>query len=74
MVPCILNHVPSKSVFATPYELWYGTKLSLDHLCPYGLAGYVHDPTHKHGKLSLWATKIVFIRYPKHSIGYVMYG
>ena len=70
----ILNRVPSKSTPATPYELWFGKKPSLDHLRPWGSAGYVHNPTHKHGKLGPRATKMVFIRYPAQSKGYVMYG
>ena len=57
----ILNRVPSKSVYATPYELWHGKKPSLEHLHPWSLAGYVHNPTHKHGKLGSRATKMVFI-------------
>jgi len=28
---------------------------------PMGLASYVHNPTHEHGKLGLRATTIVFI-------------
>jgi len=37
--------------------------------------GYcVHNPTHKHGKLGPTATKMVFIKNPAHSKGYVMYG
>jgi len=70
----ILNSVPSKSVSTTPYELWNGRKPRLDHLCPWGSIGYVHNPTHKYGKLGPRATKMVFIRYPKHSKGYVMDG
>jgi len=69
----ILNRVPSKSVPATSYELWFGKKPSLEHLCPWGSAGYVHNPTHKHEKLGPRATKMVFIRYPSQSKGYVMY-
>jgi len=69
----ILNRVPSKSVTATPYELWHASKPSLDHLQPWGSTGYVHNPTHKHRKLGPRATKMVFIRYPAHSKGYVMY-
>jgi len=46
----------------------------LEHLRPCGSAGYVHNPTHKHGKLGPRATKVVFIQYPKYSKGYVMYG
>jgi len=70
----IVNHVPSKSVSAMPYELWHGRKPFLDHLHPWGSAGYVHNPTHEHGKLGPRATKMVFMRYPEHSKGYVMFG
>ena len=44
----ILNHVPSKSVIATPYEWWRGRKSFLDHLWPWGSASYVHNQTHKY--------------------------
>ena len=37
-------------------------------------AGYAYNPTHKHRKLGPRATKMVFIRYPVQSKGYVMYG
>jgi len=69
----ILNRVPGKSVTTTSYELWHGRKPSLDHIRPWGLACYVHNPTYKHGKLGPRATKMVFIRCPTHSKGYVMY-
>jgi len=72
MTVCILNHVPIKSVSVTPYELWYRRKPSLAHLHPWGSADYVHNPTHRHGKLGLRATKILFTWYPKHSKGYIM--
>jgi len=67
----ILNHVPSKSVTATPYELRHGRNPSMDYLCPWGSA--MHNPTHKHGKLDPRATKMAFIRYPAHLKGYVIY-
>jgi len=66
--------MPSKSVPATPNELWKGRNPSLDHLSPWDSAGYVHNPTHKHGKLGPKAMKMVFIRYHEHSKGYVMFG
>ena len=69
----ILNHVPSKSIFARSYELWFGKKLSLDHLRPWGSAGYVHNLTYKYGKLGTRATKMMFRRYPAHFKGYMMY-
>jgi len=70
----ILNRVPSKSISTTPYELWHGRKPTLEHLRPWGSAGYVHNLTHKNGKLSPKATKMVFIRNSEHSKGYVMYS
>ena len=32
---------------------------------------YVHNTSHKYGKLSLRGTKYIFIRYNEHSKGYV---
>ena len=74
MTAYILNCVPNKSISATPYELWHGRKPTLEHLRPWDSASYVHNPTNKHEKLGPRATKMVFIWYPKHSKGYVMYG
>ena len=51
-----------------------GKKPSLDHLCPWQSTSYVHNPAHKYGKLSPRVTKLVFIRYPTHFKGYVIYG
>jgi len=34
----------------------------------------VYNPTYKYGKLGPRAIKMVFIRYPAQSKGYVMYG
>jgi len=30
----IFSYVPSRSVSAISYELWFGKRSSLDHLCP----------------------------------------
>uniref|UniRef100_A0A2N9FVA6 Integrase catalytic domain-containing protein n=1 Tax=Fagus sylvatica TaxID=28930 RepID=A0A2N9FVA6_FAGSY len=73
-VAYILNRVPSKSVPSTPYELWSGKKPDLSNLRPWGCAGYIHNATHKHGKLSPRANKCVFIRYSDEFKGYVMLG
>jgi hypothetical protein len=73
-VAYILNRVPSKSVPSTPYELWSSKKLDLSNLRPLGCAGYVHNATHKHGKLGPRVNKCVFIRYFDESKGYVMLG
>ena len=69
----VLNRVPSKSVPVTPYEWCFSKHSSLDHLCPWDSATYVHNPTYKHEKFVSRATKIVFIRYSKHYKGYMMY-
>uniref|UniRef100_A0A2N9FG52 Integrase catalytic domain-containing protein n=1 Tax=Fagus sylvatica TaxID=28930 RepID=A0A2N9FG52_FAGSY len=66
--------VLSKSVPSTPYELWSGKKPDLSNLRPWGCAGYVHNTTHKHGKLGPRANKCVFIRYSDESKGRVMLG
>jgi len=39
----------------------------------WGSDGYVHNPTHKHEKCGHKAIKMVFIRYPTHSKGYMTY-
>ena len=70
----ILNHVPSKSVPRTPYELWTGAKPNLENLWPCGYAVFVHNTFYKYGKLGPRASKKIFIRYLESSKGYVMYG
>ena len=70
----IPNRMASKSMPATPYELWHGRKPSLYHLCPWGSTGYVHNPTRELGKLGPRAMKMLFIRYPEYSKGYVTFG
>ena len=59
----ILNRVPSKSVSSTPYELWSQRKPNLTELHPWGCAAYVHDTSHKFGKLGPRGKKCIFIRY-----------
>ena len=70
----ILNRMPSKSVPTTLYELWIGAKPNLENLQPWGCASYVHNTSHKYGKLGPIASKKIFIRYSESSKGYVMYG
>jgi len=67
----ILNRVPSKSVPFTLYELWTGDKPNLKFLRSWGSVAYVHTTSHLNGKLGLRGKKCIFIRYSKHSKGYV---
>ena len=64
--------MPSKFVPLTPYEQWTESKPNLDHLCPYGLAGYVHTTSYRHGKLGPRTQKCIFIRYSNKSKDYVI--
>ena len=43
-------------------------------MCPWDSAAYVHNPSHKHGKLGPRGKKCIFIRYLEHSKGYVFIG
>lgn len=70
----VLNHVPSKSVTLTPYELWTGRKPSLEFMWPWGSMAYVLDSSHKYGKLGPRGKKSIFIRYSDTSKGYVFVG
>ncbi|KAF7835216.1 hypothetical protein G2W53_010075 [Senna tora] len=58
----ILNRVPSTSVASTPYELWTKRKPDLSILRPWGSAAYIHDNSHKYGKLGPRGKKCIFIR------------
>ena len=73
MTTYILTRMPINSVPATRYELRSGRKSALDHLHPWGLADYVHNPTHQYGKLGLRATKMTFIRFYEHFRECIMY-
>ena len=66
--------MPSQSVSSTPYELWHDKKPNLEHLRPWGSAGYDHNANHKYGKLGPRSRKLTFIMYPRGSKGYVMFG
>ena len=68
----ILNRVSRKSVSSTPYELWTGRKPDLNWPHPWGSAAYIHDTSHKYGKLGPRGKKFIFIRY--YSKGFVFIG
>ena len=63
----VLNRIPSKSVSSTPYELWSGRKPNLNDLYPWRYAVYVHNTSHKFGKLGPQGKKYIFIRYSTNS-------
>ena len=70
----ILNCVPSKSVSSTPYELQNGVKPNLGYFHLWGCATYIYNTSHEYGKLDPRGKKCIFIRYSKHSKGFVFIG
>ncbi|KAI5327419.1 hypothetical protein L3X38_026815 [Prunus dulcis] len=67
----LLNRVPSKSVPKTPYEMWFGRKLSLNNLKIWGCSAYVKK--HDIDKLDARLEMCRFIGYPKETLGYYFY-
>ena len=43
-------------------------------VCDHGATTYIHNPSHKYGKLGPRGRKCIFIRYNEHSKGYVFIG
>ena len=70
----ILNRVSRKLVSSTPYELWTCRKPDLNWLHPWGYASYIHDTSHKYGKLGPQGKKCIFVRYFENSKGFVFIG
>jgi len=63
-----LNRAPSKSVAATPYELWFGKKPKLSFLKVWGCNAYMKK--FHPDELKLKSEKCVFIGYLEETIGY----
>ena len=66
--------MPFKLVSSTSYEVWTGKKPNLNNLRPWGSIGYIHNTSHRYGKLGPRGKKCIFIRYYEHSKGYVLIG
>ena len=66
-----LNHVPSKSINSTPYEIWHGRKPSLSHLRIWGSYAYVKR--NESNNLKARFDKYNFVGYPKKTKGYFFY-
>ena len=70
---CILNRVPSKIVFKTPFELWHGWKSSLNHLHIWGCSVEVRIYNPHIKKLDPRTTSGYFIGYAVNSKGFRFY-
>ena len=51
-----------------------GTQTGLNSPSTMGSAAYIHNSSHKYGKLGSRGKKCIFIRYFEHSKGYVFIG
>jgi hypothetical protein len=69
----IINHVPSKSVPKTPYELWTGRKPSINYLHIWGCPTEANIFNPQLGKLDPKTISCHFIGYPDKSKGYRFY-
>lgn len=67
----LLNMVPSKAVFTTPYQIWMGRNPSLRYLRIWGCHAYVRVA--QRDKLAPRGYKFRFIGYPENSLGYQFY-
>lgn len=73
ILPLILNHVPSKAVGKTPFELWTRRKPHLGYMRVWGclVEGRAYNPHEK--KLDSRTISCYFIGYPAQSKGYCFY-
>ncbi|GJV20839.1 putative reverse transcriptase domain-containing protein [Tanacetum coccineum] len=67
----ILNMVPTKKVYKTPYELWYGKVPNLTYLKAWGCEVLVKRDTPD--KLQKITGKCIFVGYPNETMGYYFY-
>jgi hypothetical protein len=70
----ILNRTPTKGVEgATPFELWYGKKPTVQHLRTFGCIAYVRNTRPHLSKLEDRDRKMIFIGYEQGTKGYTVY-
>ena len=67
-----LNKVPSKSIEKTPHEMWTGKKPALSFLKIWGCEAFVKRQLSD--KLSTKSDKVVFVGYPRETLGYYFYN
>lgn len=66
-----LNHVPSKLVNRTPYELWKDNSPNLSYMKDWGHDAYLKRL--KSDKFETKSDKYIFVRYSKETIEYKFY-
>ena len=66
----VLNRVPHKKTFLTPFELWKKNKPNLNFFKVWGCLAYVRLPDPKRPKLRVKASTFVFLGYSLYSTSY----
>ena len=64
------NRNPTKALARTPEEEWSGSKLTVDHLRPFGCVAYAHVPVQKRTKLDSKTVEGIFVGYSIESKAY----
>ena len=64
------NRNPTKALARTPEEEWSSSKLTVDHLRPFGYITYAHVPVQKRSKLDLKTVEGIFVGYCVESKAY----
>lgn len=71
----LLNLIQTKVLEGkTPFECWFGYKLSIAHLKVFGCIGYVKVPDEKRTKLDVKSLVAIHIGYSEQSKGYRMFS
>ena len=70
----IRNRVPLKRLeWKTPFEVWHGTKPSVEHLRIWGSVGYVYVEGHRRDKLDAKSERRILVGYDDKSNSYRMW-
>lgn len=67
MANYLQNRLPSRSIKATPYELWNDVKPELKHRVAFGTKCFVHVPTEKRRKLDSTGKEMIFVGFDEKS-------
>ena len=67
------NRLPTKAIWTTPHECWFGCKPNISHLKVFGCIAYSHLPAALCQKLDSKAERITFVGCSSRSKGYRLY-
>lgn len=73
MANYIQNRLPWKNLEKTPYEIWFGTKPSIQHFKKFGSKCFVFIPDEKRRKLDSKAIEAIMVGYDLSSKAYRCY-